>query len=196
MKKNFFQKKKKVVIIKNLWNKINTSDFSKYQGYIKYLLKNYGTKEPCNRFDIGNCIEFSICDFLKDLGFSVKEMPNSKKVDLCLNNIFELSIKYSSGGDIKIHNSNGSINKDYTFSNLLLLTPKKLYLLTNENINEKKIDLQIFLKNTGDGLQLKRSILKHLEEKKFEYVKNIDLTINKQECKNKLCSKLYTLHYM
>ena len=72
---------------------------------IKYLLKQFGTSEPCNRFDVGNSIEFIIGNYIKCCGFKVLELPNAKRFDIEILNYKKLSIKYSSTSDITLHNS-------------------------------------------------------------------------------------------
>jgi hypothetical protein len=155
------------------------------------LLSEYGTKEPCNRFDIGNSIEFVMSDYIKSLGYYTEELPNSKRIDLSINGSYNLSIKYSSTGDITLHNSNSCVNKDCSFTDLLLLTPSKLYLLTNKNLEENKIDISMYLENKGDSLKLKRKLLKDLDRVKFPFSMSIDIGIDKKKCKNKLCSRLF-----
>ena len=175
----------------SLWNSINAHDFIYFENFIKYILLEYGTSQPCNRFDIGNSLEFAICDELKSMGYEIDELPNAKRIDLCINNTYQLSIKYSSGGDITLHNSNSSINKDCTFTDLLLLTPKSLYLLTKDNIGSINIDINEYLVNTGDSLKLKRSLLTELDKLGFRFRKLIDLNIDKKNCRHQLCAKKF-----
>jgi hypothetical protein len=208
-----------------LWDKIkNFKNHNKYKNRIKYLLLKYGTKEPCNRFDVGNTIEFIIADLIKDVGFYVKELPNAKRIDLCINSNYNLSIKYSSVGDITLHNSNSCINKDNKLTDLLLLTSNKLYLITNiikinffifikvisedrkskiflshstnESLKKNKICINDFIKNTGDSLKLKRNILTKLEKINYPYYMDFNININKNFCENKLCSKLFYKMFM
>ena len=40
------------------YNKKNKDNMVYFKEQIKYLLNEFGTKEPCNRFDVGNVIEF------------------------------------------------------------------------------------------------------------------------------------------
>jgi hypothetical protein len=173
-------------ILKNI-----DSHIEEFENFVKYILNEFGTSEPCNRFDIGNSLEFSLKDILEKMGFTVQELPNAKRIDLCINKTYKISIKYSSTGDIKLHNSNNCSNTDMNMTDLLLITPDNLYLLTNENIKEYDVELVEYLKNTGDGLALKRSILNALNKKKFKYKYPINLAVNKSECKRRLCSKLF-----
>tara|TARA_Y100000385_G_C12689940_1_gene465918 strand:- start:46 stop:612 length:567 start_codon:yes stop_codon:yes gene_type:complete len=166
-------------------------DLNLLKNPIEYLLEQFGTKEPCNRFDVGNSIEFIIGDYIKSGGFKVLELPNAKRFDIYIDNYKKLSIKYSSIGDITLHNSNSSINKDIDMKDTILLTPDKLYLITNTELCKNNININDYTKNTGDSLKLKRTILKEMEKKKYPYIYDINIKHNKKECKNRLCSKIF-----
>lgn len=158
---------------------------------IEYLLNEFGTKEPCNRFDVGNCIEYILCELINDCGLKVQSLPNAKRIDLKIIKYGCLSIKYSSVGDITLHNSNSCINKDESFTDTLLMTCNKIYLITNNSLFKNKININEYLKNTGDSLKLKRSILTKLEKHNYPYIIDFKLNINKNTCKNRLTSKLF-----
>ena len=181
--------------INTFWNKFK-SKFPKYQEYFenfsKYIRNEFGTSLPCNRFDVGNSFEFILKECIQNCGFDVDEYPNIKRIDIIINNKIPISIKFSSSGDIKLHNSNNCINTDMKMNDTILITPDKIYLLTTENIKNCGLNLSKYLKNTGDGLSLKRSILKDLIKNNFEYKINIDIKVNKNECKNRLCSEIFT----
>lgn len=174
-----------------LWNHIIKGDLNNLQRRTKHLLQVYGTSLPCNRFDVGNSIEFLLEDFIASLGFSVTKLPNAKRIDLCINDSFKLSIKYSSVGDITLHNSNSCINKDENMTDLMLLTPTHLYLITNDNIQQTGINLNDYLVNTGDSLKLKRTLLTKLENINFKYKCPIDIKIDKSSCQNKSCAEVF-----
>jgi len=158
---------------------------------INYLLNEFGTKELCNRFDVGNTIEFIIIDYLKLIGFNVNEYPNEKRIDLTINNDYNLSIKFSSIGEITLHNSNSCINKDETMSNLFVITLTKLYLITNKSLVDYNINIKDYLRNAGDSLKLRRSLLTKLEKEKYPYIMDFKLNYDKNKCKNRLCSKVF-----
>lgn len=187
-----FLKKKNTVITDDIfWTKIKSQNIASYIDKIKYLLYEFGTKEPCNRFDVGNTIEFIIGDMIRNIGFDVNELPNASKIDLCINQHYKLSVKYSSIGDITMHNSNSCINKDLTINDLLLLTKDKLYLITNNMLKQHNIVIDNYIKNAGDSLKLQRKILKVLENNKYPFILDFDINIDKKKCKNRLCSKIF-----
>lgn len=158
---------------------------------IEYLLKEFGTKEPCNRFDVGNTIEFIIGDYIKSCGFEVSELPNAKRFDIDIQNYKRFSIKYSSIGDITLHNSNSCINKDVEMKDTILLTPDKLYLISITELHKYNINVMDYIKNAGDSLKLKRKFLTELKNKNYSYIYDINIKHNKKECKNRLCSKIF-----
>ena len=72
----------------------------------------------------------------------------------------------------------------------ILLTPDKLYLITNTELCNNNININDYIKNTGDSLKLKRKILKELD-KRYPYTYDINIKHDKKECKNRLCSKIF-----
>jgi len=164
-----------------LWDSIKNKNTNLYTNKIKYLLSEFGTSQPCNRFNVGNTIEFIMTEFLIDSGYSIEELTNAKRVDLCINGTYPISIKYSSTGSITLHNSNSCINTDMKLTNSLLL--------------EYKIQIHNFLKNTGDSLKLNRNLLKLLEKIRYPYMMDFDITTDKKKCNNRLCSKLFYHHF-
>tara|TARA_A100001015_G_C15043512_1_gene741616 strand:- start:918 stop:1709 length:792 start_codon:yes stop_codon:yes gene_type:complete len=179
-----------------MWNYITKSNKYSFIDKIKYLLLEFGTKEPCNRFDVGNSIEFIIGDLIESTGCDVDELPNAKRIDLCINNNYNISIKYSSVGDVTLHNSNSSVNTDTQMTDLLLLTTNKLYLITNQQIKKHNIVLDNYIVNKGDSLKLKRSILKVLETNNYPFITDFDVNVEKKNCKNRLCSKVFYAHFL
>lgn len=158
---------------------------------IKYLLLQYGTGLACNRFDVGNSIEFIVKDILDSVGLDVIEQPNAKRIDMEIGGYGGLSIKYSSSANITLHNSNSSINKDNVMTDLLLLTPTHLYLITKKALLEHGIEINVYLKNTGDSLKMKRTLLTKLKQTNYPFIKPFNIEIDKTQRVNKLTSKVF-----
>ena len=176
-----------------VWSTIykNKNNLDEYNKKIEYLMHEFGTSKQCNRFDIGNCIELIINDFLKSIGFDVEHLPNAKRIDLCLNKKYKISIKYSSGGEITLHNSNSSANRDETMHDLLLLTPDYLYLITNSELLKNNIDIKEYIHNAKDSLKLKAKLLTKLKEINYPYFIECKLNIDKKKCKNRSCYEVF-----
>lgn len=173
------------------WNGLVKYDLNLLKNPIEYLLEQFGTKKPCNRFDVGNTIEFMISDYIHDCGFRVTELPNAIRFDVNIYNYKKLSIKYSSTGNITLHNSNSSINSDMQMKDTILLTPNKFYLITNTELCKNNININDYIINAGDSLKLKRKILKELETINYPYMYDINIRHDKDAGKNRLCSKIF-----
>ena len=174
----------------------NSGLLEEMKAEIEFLLHQYGTVLPCNRFDVGNCIEFAINRLIKMNNFQTLQLPNAKRVDIEILNYKKLSIKYSSCGDITLHNSNSTINTDLQMKDTLLLTGEKLYLLTQDEFEKYNINIDSYLKNTGDSLKLKRKILTYLDSINYPFVYFINIVYIKDECQNNLCSELFYKHFL
>ena len=125
------------------------------------------------------------------VGFDISELPNAKRFDVNIYTYKKLSIKYSSSGDITLHNSNSTINKDMEMKDTILLTPDKLYLITKSDLIKNNININDYIKNHGDSLKLKRKILTELKNKNYHYIYDINIIHDKYNCKNRLCSKVF-----
>lgn len=167
------------------------NNIDKIKNFTEYLLQQFGTKEACNRFDIGNVIEFVICDSIHNDKFQIVELPNAKRYDLEIVDYKKLSIKYSSSGDITLHNSNSCINTDLDMKDTILLTPDKLYLITSSELKKMNIDINDYVTNKGDSLKLKRKILTQLQQINYNYIYDINIKHDKDTCLNRLCSKVF-----
>ena len=162
------RKEKKIFTDNYFWEKIiNSNLLTDVKPKIEHLLNEFGTLQRCNRFDVGNTIEFILNDHIVDSGFKVNELSNAKRYDVAVENYKKLSIKYSSVGPITLHNSNSCVNTDLEMKDTILLTPEKLYLIIHEELVKHKINVKEYLKNAGDSLKLKRSILNMMEKKKL-----------------------------
>tara|TARA_B110000879_G_scaffold131187_1_gene172147 strand:+ start:108 stop:842 length:735 start_codon:yes stop_codon:yes gene_type:complete len=179
-----------------IWDLLIRHDITTLKKPIEYLLLEFGTSEPCNRFDVGNSIEFILCDYIESCGLKVNELPNAKRFDLDIPNYKKLSIKYSSTGDITLHNSNSCINTDIEMKDTILLTPDGLYLLTDEELKKNNINIADYIQNNGDSLKLKRKIIKELHKINYPYIYNIHIEHDKINCKNRLCSKVFYKEFM
>lgn len=166
--------------------RLEAVDKSLYKRHMQFFMKEFGTSLPCNRFAQGNLNEDLIAkDVISGCGLEYEILTNEKRVDLSLKDFGKFSIKYSSSGSVKLHNSNGMANKDMRMTNTLLVTPTEWWYLDTEEIQKVGVDLQLFLKNSGDGLTLQRSILNGLKKKEYPHWFPFDLEIKKSECKNR-----------
>ena len=172
-------------------NKLKNQDKTEYRTLMVHLLEEYGTALHCNRFAIGNCHEYAIEDLVRATGLTVDNLSNAKRYDLNIKEFGRLSIKYSSTGDIKLHNSNNVSNKDMSMVDTLLVTPTHWWILTTSEMVKVGVDVKEFLKNTDDGLQLKRTILTELTKKKYPHLFAHSIEVDKKACKHKETSRVF-----
>jgi hypothetical protein len=170
--------------IDHFWDKIEKQNKDKFKTMMKYLLEEYGTGLHCNRFTIGNCHEYAIEDLINDTGLKAKINQNEKRTDIYIEGFRNISIKYSSTGAIKLHNSNNCSNSDMSMVDTILVTPTEWWFLAPEEIEKVGISLTDYLENTGDGLQLLRKILKELKNKNYPYKFECVIGADKTKCKN------------
>ena len=167
-----------------LFEVLKTANKDVYTKGIEYFMERFGTKLPCNRFALGNLNETLIVNMLKSEGLTVNRLANESRVDAEIETFGKISIKYSGSGNVKLHNSNNSLNKDMKMVDTLLVTPTDWWLLLRSEIERCGIKLELYLKNTNDGLTLKRSILTELKKRNYRFTFNHPINMNKKSCKN------------
>jgi hypothetical protein len=170
---------------------LKDADKSAYIRLMQHLMLEYGTGLYCNRFAIGNCNEYAIGDLVRTTGLKVTEMQNAARVDQSVEGLGKYSIKYSSGGDIKLHNSNNSSNRDMGIHDVLLVTPKEWWFLRESEMAAHGVDIKAYLKNTGDGLSLKESVLTALKRAKYPHHFLYDISVDKTKCKHQETSRVF-----
>ena len=187
---------KKPILDNELWNLLEKCQKDDCIKKIKYVLSEFGTTNACNRFDVGNCIEFFIGDMLKNAGAVVRELPNAVRIDLQINNHYGVSIKYSGtrSGTVVLHNSNGHANDDVSMVDLLLLTKNELWLITEEQVLNYGYDVRMYLDSKPDCLKLRKSLLTALRKVDYPWKMSFDLTV--EQCHNKLTSKILYEHVL
>jgi hypothetical protein len=169
------------------WDIIKSCDFTNFEKDIKVLLLEFGSSLPTNRMNIGKIIEYKCSDtILEKLENIVLE--DEKRYDLDFLGYGKLSIKYSSVSDIKLINSLGK-NKDVKLRKTLIFTSTEMFLISNQLLSNYGINIKEYLKNTSDGLSLKRKLLTILKNTNYYFKRKIDLNINKKDCKNECLSK-------
>jgi len=168
-------------------HRLELQDKTHWKQKMEYLMKEYGTKNYCNRFGIGNCNEYGVRDVMKSAGLEVIHLENAKRVDFSVKNFGEFSLKLSFTGNIKLHNSNRQINKDMEMCDTLLITETEWWFLRPSEIERYGVSLSQNrnLECKGDGLELKRSVLKELRLCHYPYCFRFPLNTHKIDCHHK-----------
>jgi hypothetical protein len=178
------------VNIHNFWETFKNIDTKEFECVCKFLFEEFGTSLACNRFDIGNCIEYAFADMLKATTcFQVENVPNAQRYDVNVQTHGYVSIKYSSSGNIRLHNSLGN-NKDTKMKPTFVIFPTCIYFITEDLVQQYNVTLESYLKNTSDALELKRSIFTSLDKKEYPYKIKIDIQVDKGKCKHRQCAEV------
>jgi len=170
---------------------LHRADKSEYHAVMTYLMTEFGTTLPCNRFSIGNCNEYAIADVIRTTPMEVTEKQNAVRIDMSVTGFRDFSIKYSGGGTVILHNSQGS-NKDTMMHDTLLVTPTEWWFLSPAEIEKySSIPISTFLDNRGDSLSLKlNGLLKELRRVEYPYHFDFDISIKRENCKHREISKI------
>jgi hypothetical protein len=169
--------------IANLFHELRVADKGLFKKRVQFMMKKYGTSLPCNRFDIGNSIEAAVKDIIVSAGRKVELKTNAKRIDIEVEGLLSISIKYSSGSEIRLHNSLGT-NVDMSMTTTLLVTPTEWWILDTAEIARYSIRLDDYLVNHGDSLGLKRSLLTTLKRAAYPYVFAFDLELDQSACEH------------
>ena len=177
--------------ITDMMNALRNADKSLYKARTEYFLREFGYSKPCNRFAGGNVNEYLVRDLLVEQGYQVEVLTNNARVDMKVVGVpSPISLKYSSGGDIKLHNSMNTLNKDVEMANSLLTTPKEWWFLSKDDMLEVGVDVTSYIKNTSDGAALKASVLTALRKKNYPHMFPFALDTNKETCKGRDCAEI------
>jgi hypothetical protein len=159
-----------------------------------YMLKKFGNGLPCNRFATGTVNELLVRDFICKTGLRAVSNMQAKRIDMTVEGLVPFSIKYSSGGNIKLHNSLGA-NRDTTMVNTLLITPEHWWFLDIAEMAAVGVDYKEYLKEVADGLELKRTILTKLASKGYAHCMEVDLGLDDGEaCENQSTADVFYAH--
>jgi hypothetical protein len=172
---------------------VREADKSAYRDIMRYLMTEFGTSLPCNRFSVGNCNEYAIADVIRTTPMKVTEKQNATRIDMGVTGFCDFSIKYSSGASAILHNSQGS-NVDTTMHNTLLVTPKEWWFLSPLEIAKYDVTLSTYIDNRGDSLTLKLSILTALRKANYPHHFDFDISVNKTDCKHKEIARIIYEH--
>lgn len=147
---------------------------------LKFVASNYGTSRSENRYLFGDYVERTLlkrwneAPANKSLGI-FKHNPKAKHVDLDLVSpdfTLGVSVKYSSSGAIRLHNRLlGSKVCEYMARDIpitIVFTKELLCLLVPDVL--KDYGVQRFVVDRVDNVQLRRAVLKHLEQSGYPFI--------------------------
>jgi hypothetical protein len=174
------------------WGKVRNADKRVLVRNIETYLYNYGTSLHCNRFDVGNCIEMEFTRFVKSLGETAEHTTHAKRTDVVIAGAGPVSLKYTSGGAVTLHNVRSGVNTDFTVHPTIVLRPEGLYLLVTEELARRGMDVKDYLKDEKSSLSIKESIFKDIRGKAEHLHIPLPIRPFKKDCLAKNC---FEMHY-
>ena len=182
----------------------NRPAVDKFCKIVRYILGNFPTSKPHNRFDVGGAIEICIVDLLREAcpGYVIENPDNAVLTDITINGR-PVSIKWSGGAsNVILKNTLGNAAMTPEFPDLFLLKPKGLYILTNDILRDKCGISDIFEKNgdgkgiwyawTSDNYSMKNKVLTEINKlRDFPYKIDMDLTVPPEKRKDGHCAKYF-----
>ena len=178
--------------IADFMDHLRRADKSEYHEFMSHVMTEFGTTLQCNRFDIGLSNEYAIADVIRTTPMEVTEKQNAVRIDMGVTGFRDFSIKYSSGGTVILHNSQGS-NKDTMMHDTLLVTPTEWWFLSPSEIEKySSVPISTFLDNRGDSLTLKlTALLKELRKAEYPYHFEFDISIKRENCKHRQSARIF-----
>ena len=156
------------------WSKIHSelvhSIYPKMYARIDYLIHEFGSSKHENRPLFGNYVERVLVNMWNEStksDWQFIHVPHCARIDVYIRNkktkeSVPVSIKYSSSGNIRLHNSMQN-NKDMFVHNTIVITKDFICTLIPEYIP----DITNYLVNKSAHLELKRSLFTKLKNTKY-----------------------------
>lgn len=188
-----------MISVSDFWNSVMVAKKDSWLQIVEFMLNQFGTALHCNRFAVGEVIEYASRDLLGGLGVDVKCIPSAARIDMEVCNIegiTGISSKFVStkGSDSKshvvLHNSQRTAATDTTLHPTLLFLMDEWWFLDPKLIKSLGIDVNQYIKNTSDSVHLKFTILDELRKKNYPYCLKQSISYNKEKCPRKATSEL------
>lgn len=175
------------------WIKLSTADKSHMVRNIELYLWNYGTSLPCNRFDVGNSIELEFTRFVQSIGSTARHTTHATRTDVDIEGVGAVSLKYSSGGNVTLHNVRSGVNKDFALHPTIVLRPEGLYLLETTMMAAASMDVKDYLRDDKSSLTMKGVVFADIRRKANHLHIPLVIRTFKKECLAKNCFEPHVL---
>jgi hypothetical protein len=182
--------------IGEFWGRIVAGDAARrmFSRRVEYILNEFGTALSCNRFAIGECIEYAATDFFREIGVRADAVSSEKRVDILVRNVeglTELSSKFvSTGKHVVIYNAQRTVATDMSLRPTLLFLMDEWWLLEPSKMDAMGVSAREFLKSTGDSVQLSFNLLSRLRLMNYPYCLPHTIRYDKQFCPRKATSEI------
>jgi hypothetical protein len=186
------------ISVEKFWKQVVEGNKTEWLHVVEYILNKFGTALSCNRFAVGEVIEFATKDYMINLGVDAKCVPSATRIDMVCNieGLDGISSKFVSSrgkdtkGHVVLHNAQRTTATDTTLHPTLLFLLDEWWFLEPKYIKQLGIEVSDHIKNTGDSVQLKFTLLPQLREKNYPYVLKQTISYDKESCPRKATSEL------
>ena len=182
--------------IDDLWSFLVSNEPARrtFNKRVEYILNQFGTALSCNRFAIGECIEYAATDLLNEIGIRAEAVSSEKRIDIRINNVAGLtaiSSKYvSTGNHVILYNAQRTVATDMTLHPTLLFLANEWWLLIPSVIEKLGVSIKEYLKNTTDSVQLSFKMLASLRRLNYPYCLAHAIAYDKESCPKKATSEV------
>jgi hypothetical protein len=130
--------------------------------------------------------------FVTSLGETIEHTTHAKRTDIIIADEVAVSLKYTSGGAVTLHNVRSGVNTDFTVHPTIVLRPEGMYLLLPEELLRCTIDIKDYLKDDKSSLSMRESIFADIRRNAEHLHIPMPIRPLKKICLGKNC---FEMHY-
>jgi hypothetical protein len=177
-----------------LWEAIAIGSKTEWSETVEFVLNTFGTALSCNRFAVGEVVEYATTEFLRSIGVDAVCLASVARIDVRVNNVAGVSGISSklvtTGGHVVLSNSQRTTATDLTLHPTILFLEKEWWFLDPVTIVSLGVDYKPYIKNTGDSVQLSFKLLAELRTKGYPYRLEHTLKYDRGACERKATSEV------
>ena len=177
-----------------MWETIEKGSKTSWSEPVEFVLNTFGTALSCNRFAVGEVVEYATTEFLRSIGIDAVCLASEARIDVRINNVTGVSGISSklvtTGSHVILSNSQRKIATDLTLHPTLLFLTNEWWFLDPATIASLGVDIRPHIKSTGDSVHLSFKLLDELKEKGYPYRLNHLLKYDREACERKATSEV------
>ena len=177
-----------------LWDAMAKGSKSSWSTTVEFVLNTFGTALSCNRFAVGEVVEYATTEFLRSVGVDAVCLASEARIDVRVNNVTGLSGISSklvtTGNHVILSNSQRTTATDVTLHPTILFLVDAWWFLDPVTITSLGVDYKPYIKNTGDSIQLSFKLLDELKSKGYPYRLAYTIAYDRDACERKATSEV------
>jgi hypothetical protein len=177
-----------------MWDAVVKGNKTSWSEAVEFVLNTFGTALSCNRFAVGEVVEYATTEFLRSIGVDAVCLASEARIDVRVNNVAGVSGISSklvtTGTHVVLSNSQRKTATDLTLHPTILFLEKEWWFLDPATIASHGVDYKPYIKNTGDSVQLSFKLLGELKTKGYPYRLNYNLNYDREACERKATSEV------